>query len=219
MNIDLLNPDIEQEVTHFKKLPLNRPTWTQQSHGELTCERLQGEFQQVLLMHKFHRENFPLHKDLLDTILKSLFNSYYDDLRDRIRTRAKRIKEVALWDTAKLSDWLLDFWIVEVSLKSIIDAVNMEMFIPVPKHQHDVYEQKLGMALLNRTDIENTDGQTVISSGIKDRLIQYCIENVPGGFKPVILGKVRLGISSYGNESSIKISHQMVDPTDIRGAN
>jgi hypothetical protein len=95
----------------------------------------------------------------------------------------------------------------------------MEVFIPVPKHQHDVYEQKLGMALLNRTDIENTDRQIVLGGYIEDILIQYCIKNVPGGFKPVILGKVRLGISSDGNENSIKISHHMVDHTDIRVAN
>lgn len=219
MNDDLLNHDIYKKIHTFKKLPLNRPTWSRQSHGELTCQRLQGEFRQVLLMHKFRRENFALHKDLLDIILKSLFDSYYDDLRDRIRARAKRIQEVSLWDMAKLSDWLLDFWIVKVSLKSIINAVNMEMFIPVPKHQHDVYKQKLGMALLNRADIENTDRQIVLGGYIEDILIQYCIKNVPGVFRPVILGKVRLGISSDGSENSIKISHRMVNPTDIRVVN
>lgn len=185
------------------KFECDRPRWTRRSHKELTCDRLNTEFKTVLLMQKFRYVQFPLHRDLIDTVLKHLFNSYYEDLRDRIRNRNSRVREVQSLPHQEALEFVLDYGIVEVTPENIIDAVNRSMGIPLRKEVGDNHAVKLEMAILAHTDdnisshagVSEAEYDTFRDSILSEELLEYCEAHILGGFKDVILGKIQLVVS------------------------
>jgi hypothetical protein len=70
--------DMQQFETVTISIP--RPIWSRTTHGILTTPIFNKEILTVLCMHRFHREKFNLHKDLLNILIGMLFQGYLDRL-------------------------------------------------------------------------------------------------------------------------------------------
>lgn len=73
-------------------IPLPRPIWSRNTHGILTTPIFNKEILTVLCMHKFHRDQFNLHKDLMNILVNMLFQDYLDRLELKGRVYQTYIK-------------------------------------------------------------------------------------------------------------------------------
>lgn len=73
----ILRPDL--------KIP--KPRWSRESHGDLTISTFTEESLIVLAMQKFRYSNFTLHKDLVDVVLKHLFELHLRDIENTLDKR------------------------------------------------------------------------------------------------------------------------------------
>jgi hypothetical protein len=172
-------------------LPIPRPRWFRQQHRELTCGRLNREFKTVLLMQKFRYPEFPLHKDLIDTILGFLFDSYYEDLRQRIQQRNSKIREISTLGGPEMSKFLEMTGTEVIADGSIRLVANLSMGIPVG-------EVVLNGQPYNLGDPENPQSNT--------RIIRYCTSC--GNLEDFLNGNVRITVSD--NDGSRYISSQPI---------
>jgi hypothetical protein len=59
-----------------------RPMWSRRNHATLTIRTLNREALLILKMQKFRYADFPLHKDLIDTLISCVFTAHLDDLEN-----------------------------------------------------------------------------------------------------------------------------------------
>ncbi len=172
-------------------LPIPRPRWSRQQHRELTCGRFNRELRMVLLMQKFRYLEFSLHKDLIDTILGFLFDSYYEDLRQRIRQRNAKIREISTLGGPEMSKFLQMTGTEVIVDGTIRLVVNLSMGIPVGEVVLNDQPYTLG-------DPENPQ--------LNARIINYC--NCCGNLEDFLKGNIRITV--LDNDGSRYISSQPI---------
>lgn len=79
------NDEVSGRKLILEPLKIPRPIWSRSSHGVLTIPPFQKEVLLVLCMHRFRREQFNFHKDLLDMLLGFLFKAQMDRLELNVK--------------------------------------------------------------------------------------------------------------------------------------
>jgi hypothetical protein len=124
------------------KIP--RPVWSRSTHQSLNlsnhCDSkfdLEAAVRTVLLMQKFRYAEFSLHKDLVDTIIRHLFDFYLDSLEDYLVQKREFMREAMLtsWSFRQSAEYCFDVGIVQPSY--VIDWCSVE----------DAYDLKHGKTI------------------------------------------------------------------------
>jgi hypothetical protein len=74
-------------------LNIPRPQWSRQSHKSLATPEFRKKTLLILLMQKFRHRQFALHKDLIDTILRHVFNMEIAEMANFMKSRSDRMVE------------------------------------------------------------------------------------------------------------------------------
>lgn len=137
-------------MTFSFKIP--RPVWSRSTHQSLTrSDNSDSKFdltavRTVLLMQKHRRAEFPLHKDLVETIIRHLFDFYLDSLEDYLLQKRQFIREAMLtsWSFRQSFDYCLDVGIVQAtyvidwsSLEDAYDLKHCKTISPFRQAEHN----------------------------------------------------------------------------------
>jgi hypothetical protein len=76
-----------------------RPTWSRQRHLALADKKFKQQTMTVLLMHKFRRMEFPLHKDLGDMVLEYLFVARIAELKHKLKVQRELVRGLMTMNT------------------------------------------------------------------------------------------------------------------------
>ncbi len=71
-----------------------RPRWFRRNHATLTIRTLNQEALLILQMQKFRHSDFPLHKDLIDTLISYVFAAHLDDLENEFLQKKNTIRDL-----------------------------------------------------------------------------------------------------------------------------
>jgi hypothetical protein len=55
-----------------------KPRWSRSAHRQVGFPQFTQEIQTIILMHKFRRDEFPFHKDLIDTLIQKVFEAHLE---------------------------------------------------------------------------------------------------------------------------------------------
>jgi hypothetical protein len=80
----------------YRKLPKNisRPLWTRQNHKDLTVGTLRREILVILQMQKFRYAQFSLHKDVIDIVIRYIFEAHVIDMENECSAQKVIVQEI-----------------------------------------------------------------------------------------------------------------------------
>jgi hypothetical protein len=156
------------------KWQIPKPHWTRQMHQKLVDGKFNGAcVRTILLMQKFRPMEFPLHKDLIDAVIREVFNLHVDDLRDGMIAKETWIKELLVRPEERIKETLINLGLVPVyyrqsaEKKTIYsDAYDLVHGISINKDRQDYYHPEMLNYMLSWTSIINTG---LVSSGIYNK--------------------------------------------------
>lgn len=92
---DLYDRKPERIIEFVPDYPFHipRPQWSRQTHKSLATPEFHKKTVLILLMQKFRHEFFGLHKDLIDTILRHVFDMEIDEMANCMKSRSDRMVE------------------------------------------------------------------------------------------------------------------------------
>ncbi len=92
---DLYDRKPERVIEFVPDYPfiIPRPMWSRQSHKSLATPEFRKKTLLILLMQKFRHRQFALHKDLLDTILRHVFDMELAAMANFMKSRSDRMIE------------------------------------------------------------------------------------------------------------------------------
>lgn len=122
-----------------------KPRWSRSRHARISLPQFSREVLVVLQMHKFRRDEFPLHKDLVDLLLTKLFERHLTSLEERIMKRKslyeklthpnaddREVRRFCLRQGISIEPWL--HWDrISWTLEAIQDAVDFSLGLTIPK--------------------------------------------------------------------------------------
>lgn len=71
-----------------------RPRWSRRNHATIAIRTLNQEALLILKMQKFRHSDFPLHKDLIDTLISYVFAGHLDDLENECLDQKNAVRKL-----------------------------------------------------------------------------------------------------------------------------
>lgn len=168
-----LDETADSELRPSYGYAIPKPMWNRQSHRSVTNPQFQREALVVLQMHKFRRDEFPLHKDLIDTVLWHLFEMHLEDMEQRVLDRNElcmTLRNGSADDRLKfglkygicIADWLEPD---NQGFDYVLDAVHLSIGIPLDISRISCYEMHLYHVLHARSVIDFKSVYKVLECG------------------------------------------------------
>lgn len=133
----------------FRTIPIlfhiPKPVWNRSSHLKLAMTDLRCQTMTILLMQRFRHEQFTLHKDLIDIIIKHLFNMELSVMESRSLAKTKVFKSWAACEYEEIRDRCFDlgvsftFW--STTLKTYI--LDLACGFDIPEYVREQFRQRL----------------------------------------------------------------------------
>lgn len=115
--------DRRLEVMRSDGIVFERPMWSRRNHIKISRPTFRKQALTILCMQKYCRNEFPLHKDLIDTILGMLFDAHLQDNDDGIQAMAEKYQEYAALNTIEYNEENMDR-LMKFSLENGVGDVN-----------------------------------------------------------------------------------------------
>jgi hypothetical protein len=143
--------DRRLEVMRSDGIEFERPVWSRRNHLKISKPAFQKQALTVLCMQKYCRDEFPLHKDLIDTILGMVFDANLQQNDVGIKTMAERYQEYVELDilnyietnTDRLMKFSLEHGVGDVRNFSILRAVQKSFGFPLSEDTADLLRTDL----------------------------------------------------------------------------
>jgi hypothetical protein len=161
--------------------PIPKPLWTRTRHLQLANSNFREETRTILLMRKWRFDNFPLHKDLVDTLLLKLFELHLDDAEKLLAEIKETYEKVSTWRVGQKSRFCLKQGVPStyttgefVIADRIADAVHLSFGIPIDASRYKIYQENLRLDLCRAAFLkEPHNGQFYVSDRGK-WIVDYC---------------------------------------------
>lgn len=82
-------------VRHLPHIKYSKPVWSRQNHLKLVHAKFNNALvKTVIMMQRFRHQNFPLHRDLIDVVIRHVFSFHVDDLNQTMKRQKARVHEL-----------------------------------------------------------------------------------------------------------------------------
>lgn len=127
-----------------------KPVWSRNDHLRLTDPSFKQIAFTVLCMQKFRYNSFPLHKDLIDQVLKHVFEMGIDDMKVKMRKKQVRVSEFLDLPKSEKFEFCLRVGInINTHKDGYIDALDLKEGLAIPESRLKKYDETLELNMAN----------------------------------------------------------------------
>jgi hypothetical protein len=173
------------------KFNIPAPKWSRASHKQLAFEGFSKIAQTIIAMQKFRYQQFPLHKDLTDTLLGFIFDSYVAELDFECQVRYHSNRYFKEYPYPELAVIALKYGIYipksnkGVDKEEFNDAIRLELGGTLPdsvmvkhrKHLEWTIVKMPGCKDIIDADLEKRiDNDPKLRKCVGETILKYCVE-------------------------------------------